>query len=153
MPRVAEFAHFTAYWTLTGSRASCTVLVLHRKEDLPLLVLLVGRGGFGRWRWRWLHRALLARTSSAWSLSSRNLGVLSFRIFCPGKTFRDHPAVVLLFIQALLADGGAVGRSVPFWVGWVHPNAVKTIMREIKRSHDSHGSACGVRDLRCVASN
>ena len=29
MPTVAVFAHFTADWTLTGSRASCTVLDLH----------------------------------------------------------------------------------------------------------------------------
>ena len=38
-----------------------------------------------------------------------------------------------------------------FLGGWVRPNAVKTMMREIKRSHDSHDSACGVQDLRCVA--
>ena len=36
MPTVAVFAHFTADWTLTGSRASCTVLDLHRKEDFFL---------------------------------------------------------------------------------------------------------------------
>ena len=33
MPTVAVFAHFTADWTLTGSRASWTVADLHRKED------------------------------------------------------------------------------------------------------------------------
>ena len=32
-PTVAVLAHFTADWTLTGSRASCTILDLDRKED------------------------------------------------------------------------------------------------------------------------
>ena len=32
--------------------------------------------------------------------------------FLPEKTFSDHKADVFLFIQALLADGSAVGRSV-----------------------------------------
>ena len=41
MPTVAVFAHFTADWTLTGSRASSTVLDLHRKEDFSSLRILV----------------------------------------------------------------------------------------------------------------
>ena len=41
MPTVAVFAHFTADWTLTGSRASCTVLDLHKKEDFSSIRLLV----------------------------------------------------------------------------------------------------------------
>ena len=41
MPTVAVFAHFTADWTLTGSRASCTVLDLHKKEDFSSIGLLV----------------------------------------------------------------------------------------------------------------
>ena len=36
-----------------------------------------------------------------------------FNNFLPEKTFSDHKAD-LFFIQALLADGGAVGRSVLF---------------------------------------
>ena len=41
MPTVAVFAHFTADWTLTGSRATCTVLDLHRKEDFSSIRILV----------------------------------------------------------------------------------------------------------------
>ena len=32
MPTVAGFAHLTADWTLTGPRATCAVLDLHRKD-------------------------------------------------------------------------------------------------------------------------
>ena len=41
--------------------------------------------------------------------------------------------------------------AASFLGGWVRPNAVKTRMREIKRSHESYNSACGVQDLRCIA--
>ena len=52
-------------------------------------------------------------------------------------------------LRPLLAEARWAAAS--FLGGWVHLNAVKTMMREIKCSHDSHGSACGVRDLRRVS--
>ena len=41
MPTVAGFVHFKSDWTLTGSRASCTVLDLHRIEDFSSKRILV----------------------------------------------------------------------------------------------------------------